>query len=555
MALRGLLLLFALVFALPPGRAWAQSDTTSNPVIEIHGVVTEIGLGLGLPGAEVTIYEFAGPDRERKVYATAATDPHGEFRFHPERYGNYWVEVRKQAYFASIPISGASSAKPPTAEMGTLITVSAEHPSQEVRLALMRPGELTGTVVDEDDKPLSGVLIEATMAGLATLSRATARSGADGVFTVRTLMPGEYLVKVSSPSSKGPKSPPKFTDDDMKVVDEDLQTVFWPGVPDERSATPARVSPGAASSLGTIRLRKTPSYRARVSMKGCKPDDLPRLIVAAPNGTQEFLPGADIPIPVLLAFSPPVTSCEDILVTGLKPGSYTFRLLSSLGWAVAPVEVASKNLEVSLTLSGGVDISGRLVAGEGVTLPALDKVGIVLLGAETGATNAKASSPDAKGAFVARNVMGPSHRVSVSGLGNKYYVKEVRLDGRSVSDGVLRLYQGSQLEVVIDDQTAAITGSVTDGDKPFSQPLVFVAKWPLLESTSHPVTGDNDGKFQIIGLEPGEYRVLAVQSTPLPDGQQIGSTMLTRLWSIAEKVTVERGGSQSVTLKLSDPLR
>ena len=151
--------------------------------------------------------------------------------------------------------------------------------------------------------------------------------------------------------------------------------------------------------------------------------------------------------------------------------------------------------------------------------------------------------------------MGPSHRVSVSGLGNKYYVKEVRLDGRSVSDGVLRLYQGSQLEVVIDDQTAAITGSVTDGDKPFSQPLVFVAKWPLLESTSHPVTGDNDGKFQIIGLEPGEYRVLAVQSTPLPDGQQIGSTMLTRLWSIAEKVTVERGGSQSVTLKLSDPLR
>jgi len=56
-------------------------------------------------------------------------------------------------------------------------------------------------------------------------------------------------------------------------------------------------------------------------------------------------------------------------------------------------------------------------------------------------------------------------------------------------------------------------------------------------------------------LPPGEYRILAVQSAPLPDGQQIGPPMLTRLWSAAEKVTLERGGSQSVSLKLSDPLR
>ncbi len=85
--------------------------------------------------------------------------------------------------------------------------------------------------------------------------------------------------------------------------------------------------------------------------------------------------------------------------------------------------------------------------------------------------------------------------------------------------------------------------------------MVFVAKWPSLETTPRPVTGDNGGNFQITGLEPGEYRVLAVPSTPLPDGQQISSPMLTKLWSSAEKVTVERGGSQNVMLKLSDPLR
>jgi hypothetical protein len=138
---------------------------------------------------------------------------------------------------------------------------------------------------------------------------------------------------------------------------------------------------------------------------------------------------------------------------------------------------------------------------------------------------------------------------------DKYYVKEIRLDGRAAPGGVVKLYWGSQLEIVLDDQPAALTGSVTDGDKPFSQPLVFVAKWPTLEVPLRPAIGDNDGRFQIAGLEPGEYRVLAVQSTAMPDGMQIGETMLGRLWSSAEHVTLERGGSQSVALKLSDPLR
>jgi len=196
------------------------------------------------------------------------------------------------------------------------------------------------------------------------------------------------------------------------------------------------------------------------------------------------------------------------------------------------------------------------VAGEGVTLPALDQVHITLIPAESGGRPAQVSAPDAKGAFSAANVLGPSHRVGVNGLGDKYYVKEIRIDGTAAPDGVVRLYQGSVLEIVIDEQPASILGSVTERDKPFSEPLVFVAKWPSLAmATGRPVTGDNSGQFQITGLEPGEYRVLAVPSRPLPDGQQIGQTMLGKLWSDAERVILERGGSKTVALKLSDPLR
>jgi hypothetical protein len=191
-----------LALALASAPAWAQNAASSNPpAIEIHGLVTELGLGLGLAGAEVTAYEFAGPQREKKVFSTTVTDPHGEFRFHPARFGDYWIEVRKQAYFATIPMDGVSSsimAKPLAAETGALVTVSAEHPSLAVRFALMRPGELTGTVMDEDDKPLPNTLVELTLAGSPALSQATTRTDANGVFTAKLLMPGDYLVKLSN---------------------------------------------------------------------------------------------------------------------------------------------------------------------------------------------------------------------------------------------------------------------------------------------------------------------------------------------------------------------
>jgi hypothetical protein len=108
-------------------------------------------------------------------------------------------------------------------------------------------------------------------------------------------------------------------------------------------------------------------------MKGCQPDDLPNFTVVTPNERTMVVQSGSGPFPIPLMPSSSVSSCEDVLLTGLKPGSYSFHLTGKRGWAAVPVGVANKNLEVSLTLLPSVDISGRIVAGEGVTLPALDK--------------------------------------------------------------------------------------------------------------------------------------------------------------------------------------
>lgn len=340
-----------LLFAAAAMTASAQN----GPPIEIHGVVSEIGLHAGLAGAQVTLYEFVGPSRVRTPYAAVAADRIGEFRFHPERFGTYWVEVKKEGYFASIPVDGPYSTKPPAAETGTLITVSAAHPSQEVRFALMRPGQLEGSVVGDEDKPLRNMLVEVTNALSPSLSRATLHTDADGRFSAKMLMPGDYLVKVSSPASKFMSAPPKFQEGDLNTADEELQTVHWPGGLEPEAAAPVRVSPGATTSLAVIRMRKTPSYRAHVSIEGCRAADRPLVRIAAASGAAE----SPFVIP------PQIASCEDLLIRGLKPGSYVFQLIGPYSFASEPVEIANKNVEVRLVLKQRADTTGRVLASDG----------------------------------------------------------------------------------------------------------------------------------------------------------------------------------------------
>jgi len=123
----------------------------------------------------------------------------------------------------------------------------------------------------------------------------------------------------------------------------------------------------------------------------------------------------------------------------------------------------------------------------------------------------------------------------------------------------------TKVDIVIDDQPAVLTGSVTDGDKPISHSLVILMKWPIsspvssIESFELYVRGaidtDEQGQFRLDGLAPGEYRVLALPEMSLGPRTNVTPDLLTRMLSRAEKVTLERGASKSISLKLTDPTR
>jgi len=506
-----------------------------NDRLEIRGAVVESGVGVG--GATVTLYEFGHTPPEattRTVFAITTTDSKGVFQFHPARTGEYYVEAQKEGYFAE---SFDGPTVDPADSVGDPVSLNLAHPSQDRRFTMMRLGELRGRVLDEDGKPLAKLRV-ALRPG--TIQQVV--TDQDGYFVATKLRPDDYLVAIV-PQQNSFEIQPQFSDADLKIVDQDLAMSFWPGGGDERSASPLPVRSGASLNVGNIVARKASYYRARLLVQGadCSPGEKWTFSTA----------------PEMAGFGPQVPCAKEFLVRNLAPGSYTFVLSTNRRGeqrrlATAPVEVRDQNQEVAMTMSAGVNINGRLMAAAGTTLPSSK----ITVSVTPELARIGFSSSVSGGKFVITGLPEGRSRVSINGVGGKFYMKEIRYDGVTAVDGMITANSGgpAQLEIVIDDKAATITGSVADTGGNTGPVLIVVVRWPespedARGTTFRPealVEADDNRGFTFDGLEPGEYRILAV-------AQDRMSRLQRDIVSRAERVTLEPGRSQSVIVKIVEP--
>jgi len=508
----------AFCVAFTAGLACAQSSQ-----LEIRGTVVEGTLGIG--GVTVTLYEFGHTPAEattRTVFTVTFTDSQGAFVLHPVRTGEYYVEVKKEGYFAE---SYNGPTVDPVDSTGDPVSIGADHPLQERKFSLMRLGELRGRVIDEDGKPLANLRV-----GIRPGTITPVVTDQDGYFTATKLRPGDYSVSVVR---RGPEILSHFSEKDLKVVDQDLQASNSPGVP-------VPVRSGASLSVGTITARKTSYYRAHLSVQ--VPD--------CAEGEQWMFSTT------IGGFGPSVPCGKEFMVRNLAPGSYSFSLVPSgltnsrTHWAITTVEVTDRNLEVAMTMSAATDINGRVVAAEGATLPPPGVRWQLAVGGQR-------TVMDAAGNFLVHGSPGDRQQVSMDAPGSRFYVKEIRYNGVVVADGIIRPIPGAPglLEIVIDDKAATISGSVAEYYNVSARIMVMAVKWPVssdaaslsaLLRPSSEATADDQGRFQIGGLTPGEYRLLAI---PVGSLSRLTPDIVNR----GEKVTLERGSSQSISLKITEP--
>ena len=309
-------------------------------------------------------------------------------------------------------------------------------------------------------------------------------------------------------------------------------------------------------SVGTVRVKKANFYRIHVSI---------------PAST--CTPGQKIQFNTeMVQFQQSVTGevpCDkDFLLRYFQPGSYQLYLLSPPGAehrmrAVLPFEVVDRNLDMKVPLLRGPDINGRIVVPDGVKGPSPAAIRLSMRtfgGPLQFADEGQPVTPAADGSFRFAEVPLSRQRITVTGLGANSYVREIRYNGLPLTDNVFATDGGSpvqSLDIVIDDKPATVTGAVTDNDKPVGKPYVVLVRWPTTPEhvfvSSKRSTGDDNGQFRFAGLAPGDYRVLAVSQTTMQKLDE--PNVLFRLLGGADTLTLDRGASQNLSVKLIDATR
>jgi hypothetical protein len=135
-----------------------------------------------------------------------------------------------------------------------------------------------------------------------------------------------------------------------------------------------------------------------------------------------------------------------------------------------------------------------------------------------------------------------------------HYIKEVRYGGVPIPDGRITLAPGAELEFLIDEQPASVSGTVTLNDKPTPIGVVFLVKLPVtgpgMPQMNAPYSFRvpvRDGQFQIGSLPPGDYRIgsIAIDLLRSPNEADFRQRVATQ----GERITLQRGEQKTIQLK------
>jgi hypothetical protein len=391
-----------------------------------------------LVGAEVILHEFVTVDGvySRRPVATVVTDNRGGFSIKPDHAGTYFIETKKATYLTAEDLDGYGPL-PCCFVAESSLLVEAGKPVDEFHFTLVRPGSISGRVIDEQDKPVAKLSLSTVGVGRAML----ATTAADGTYTFRTVLPGPTKIRVG-PEDRVARPLTRFTKEDLEVTEEDIETSFWPGGATEaKFALPITVIPGTTVSMPTIRARNTPYYRALLHFDaGCK---RPRFIGFTDGSA--FMPGF----------------CDkDLLLAKLSSGSRVLAVWEPVpeattdisSWALIPLAIRDHNIEVGAGMQPSVEVRGRFFAKNSDQVPEIGNTRVSLKPVDVTFLNRTFDAQANGAAFGIPRVAWPRHTVTVT-LGNpNLVVKEMRYAGQVVQGGVISIVPGATLDVIVESK-------------------------------------------------------------------------------------------------------
>jgi hypothetical protein len=535
---------------LPP-RDPNQPVPTGTAVVS--GRVTAASSGTPLRHAQVMLN--AG---DQPVRRATTTDAEGRYRFADLPAGRYFLTVNKPGY-----VSLQYGQRRPT-EPGTALLVSDGQSVAGINLALARGSVIAGRVTDEFGEPIARAMVQALRYFYSPDGQRRPQQNANattddlGQFRLFGLTPGEYIVSASG-------QPGGFVAGGPGVVDTSATylTSYFPGTPNINDAQMIPVAAGqevnAHFALSAGRLSRV---AGTVVDSAGKP--LANAMTTLQSPTGGFIGG----------MSGGMTGPDgSFSLANVAPGDYVLNVqpINRPGGDAPIAESGSVPLTVGdgdivnlrVTTSAGATVTGRVVfdgaaprgngpGGQVRVFPQTTGFGVqmgVPIGSDSGVVKDD-------GSFELKGVRGQVlFRV---GTGPAWALRSVSREGTDITDAPTDLTGPdgvSGVTIVLTDKLTDVSGQVSDNrGQPLKDFLVVVQPGEPKSSAAltrylRTLRPEQDGRFRVRGLPPGDYFATAVES--LEQGRQFVPDVQARLRDTARRFTVREGESVVLDLRLT----
>jgi hypothetical protein len=450
----------------------------------------------------------AGP--ERATYSTT-TDASGSFVMADIPPGRYRLWGDRTGYVRTeLGSRGAG-------RMGTTINVAEAQEVTGLELRLQPHAVIAGRVTDEHGEPVAHVRVQALTHRYMQSRRRLAPAGMAatndlGEYRIFGLAPGHYYLNATYTSSglqwnsidstPGPRS---------DEPEEGYAATYYPGTNDFNGAMLIQAASGKALLNLDFRLLRTRTVRVRG-----------RILNAARGRASVTLVPRDSAFFGFFDRNMTATRGGDgaFEIRGVTPGSYYLIANAFDGnerqSGRAPVDVGNSNVDgVEIALASGMEVRGALRAEAGAQLDTaqvrlfLEPVEFTMFGG-SGAGTVKED-----GSFVIRNVVPDRYRLRATGGRQNVYVKSVRAGDQEAPDGEFSILPGAApaLDAVVAAANGQVSGTVTAEKQDAVQgATVVLVPEPAKRQQGfayRTATLDQYGKFNLIGIPPGEYKLFA----------------------------------------------
>jgi Carboxypeptidase regulatory-like domain len=519
-----------------------QAAMPPKPSAVVRGHVYAADSGLPLRGAQVRIVSADNPgQRENRL---AATDTNGAYEFTDLPAGRYNLTAMKGAY---VTIS-YGQVRP--FEPGRALDVADAQLVDRVDFPLPRGGVIAGRIVDEYGEPLSRVGVLALRTGGARQLEGGRPTTTDdlGEFRLFGLSPSDYIVQASAQLPTNAAMP------NTVESHEGYATTFFPGVVEAGQAK--RLTVGIGQIIEDVSFVMQTARMARVS--GSVTDSKGRaftgmlMVMRMSNGNMS-------------GNGWPIRPDGTFVLSNMAPGQYTLEASrfddDEPEAATMKITVAGEDIpDLHIVTAPYVSATGRIIADPALLQQSpIRGLSVTAIPASPEDMFPGPSRPGRVNDDLTFEVKTPpgKMRIRLMGLPTGVDIRAVRAGGIDVTDDGIDLRPGApvrDVEVELTNRPTTVIGTATNarGEPARDYTTVLFSRdqnrWKAGSRYIKVGRPDQDARFKVTGLPPGDYYAIALES--VESGRWYDEQFLDRIHRDATMFSLIEGETKAIDLKL-----